>query len=488
MSLPQIAIVGRPNVGKSSLLNRLARQRVSIVAPTPGVTRDRVSALIEIDPPLESPPGTPGKLAEVVDTGGYGAYTAEGKRFDDVGADLALLAPDIEAQIRTAVMQADLILLVVDVQSGLTALDLEIATMLRRHGIAAKVLPVANKVDGDKWIAHGAEAASLGFGEPRCVSATNGFGLRELLVDLYERVAGDRPTEPEPPQEMKLAIVAKRNAGKSTLINTLAGQPRVIVSEIPGTTRDPVDVQFEIDGRKMLAIDTAGVRKRKSFADEIELYANDRVLTAIRRADVVLFLIDATVDVSQVDKKLSQELQRQFKPTVIAVNKWDLVDDRIRPEDYRVYLTQQLRGLHYAPIAFTSAKEGRGVRDVVAMAFNLYRQAGHFERTSGLNRIIEAILRRRGPSSKLGSQAKIYYACQISVRPPTIVLVVNEPLLFRGPYEQYLLNRLHEQLSCSEVPIRLLFRKRKRVSLEALKRHNRPDAGQPDPWSSGKLV
>ena len=296
MGVPEIAIVGRPNVGKSSLLNRLAGQRVSIVAPEPGVTRDRVCALIEVDPPVETPRGTPVKLAEFVDTGGFGAYTAQGKRFDDVGADLATLAPDIEAQIGVAADRAELILLVVDVQSGLCGLDGEIGTRLRRHGQADKVLLVANKVDNEKWVPHSLEAAAMGYGPPMCVSATSGYGMRELLEAIYYRL-GAAVGDAGPPDEMKLAIVAKRNAGKSTLINTLAGEPRVIVSEIAGTTRDAIDVRFEIEGRRMLAIDTAGVRKHKSFADHIELYAYHRMLEAIRRADVAIFMIDASVPV-----------------------------------------------------------------------------------------------------------------------------------------------------------------------------------------------
>ena len=471
MSLPRIAIVGRPNVGKSSLLNRLARQQVSIVAPEPGVTRDRVSSVIEVDAPLDSPSGTPAKLAEVIDTGGFGAYTAQGKRYDDVGCDLATLAPDIEAQIHAAAHEADVILFVVDVQSGLCGLDHQFATLLRRHGDAGKIVPVANKVDSDKWIPDSVEASVLGFGPPLCVSATTGFGLRELLEDLHGRIV--EAPEKEPDQEMKIAIVAKRNAGKSTLINALAGEPRVIVSEIAGTTRDAIDVRFDIAGRRMLAIDTAGVRKRKSISGAVEAYAYHRMLAALRRADVAVFLIDATVEVSQVDKALSLELQHQFKPTVIAVNKWDLVEERLTGRDYLRYLTEQLRGLSFAPIVFISATEGRGLRDLVGMAFNLYRQAGHFESTGRLNKIVESILDRRGPSPRLGNQAKVYYAAQISAHPPTVALVVNDPGLFRGGYERYLRNRLHDELPYSEVPIRLLFRKRKRMSLPELKDANR---------------
>ncbi|MHC5114543.1 MAG: ribosome biogenesis GTPase Der, partial [Planctomycetota bacterium] len=392
MSLPQIAIIGRPNVGKSSLLNRLVRRRVSIVDPTPGVTRDRVSVLIELDPPRERKGGEP-KYAELVDTGGYGVYTAEGKRFDDAGADLSELTEDIEAQIHMAREQADVLLLVIDAQSGVTALDETIARMLREGGDLGKLLVVANKVDGESWIADGLEAAGLGFGEPMTVSATTGYGVRQLEELLYERIEHADTERPEHP-EMRVAIVGKRNAGKSTLINTLAGEPRVVVSEIAGTTRDSIDVRFEIDGRTLVAIDTAGARRRKSLADDVEYYAYHRMLRAIRRADVVVLLIDATEEISQVDQKLTQELQRQFKPTVLVVNKCDRLEETgIVPDDYLQYLTEQLRGLDYAPIVFTSAQEGEGVSDMVAMAFTLHRQASHREATGQLNRVVTEILK-----------------------------------------------------------------------------------------------
>ncbi|MCP3905163.1 MAG: ribosome biogenesis GTPase Der [Planctomycetes bacterium] len=474
MSLPQIAIIGRPNVGKSSLLNRLVRRRVSIVDPTPGVTRDRVSVLLELEAPRDREGEDP-KYAELVDTGGYGVYTAEGKRFDDAGVDLAALTEDIEAQINIAREQADVLLFVIDAQAGVTALDETIARMLREGGDLDKLLMVANKVDGESWIAHGLEAAGLGFGEPIVVSASNGYGARQLEETLYERVelAGSGTEAPEAP-EMRVAIVGKRNAGKSTLINTLAGEPRVVVSEIAGTTRDSIDVRFEIDGRTLVAIDTAGARRRKSLADDVEYYAYHRMLRAIRRADVVVLLVDATDEVSQVDQKLTQELQRQFKPTVIVVNKCDrLAETNIGPEDYLQYLTEQLRGLDYAPIVFISAEEGDGVSDMVAMAFNLHRQAGHREATGSLNRVVEEILKKRGPSSRLGTQARLFYVSQVDVNPPTIVLKVNHPKLFTGQYERYLMNRLREELPYSEVPIRLVFSERDRMEVNEMKQRGR---------------
>lgn len=471
MSLPVVAIIGRPNVGKSSLMNRLARRRISIVDPTPGVTRDRVASVIEVDPPLETPRGTPPKLVELVDTGGYGVYVADGGRYDDAGADLSLLTPDIEAQIAAARARAAIVLFVIDAQAGVTALDETVARILREEGVQDAVVPVANKVDGESWVPHAMEAAALGFGEPLCVSAESGRGIRELLDRIWAGAEESEEVEVDP--EMKLAIVGCRNVGKSTLINTLAGEPRVIVSEIAGTTRDAIDARFEIDGRSMIAIDTAGLRKKKSFADDVEYYAYHRLLSSIRRADVAILMLDASREVSAVDRKLAQELQRQYKPTVIAVNKTDLVEGSTAPEDWLEYLTEQLRGLDYAPIVFLSARDGEGTRELVSMAFNLFEQSMHREETGKLNRVIEHILEQRGPSSRLGKQAKLYYATQIGVRPPTIAVKVNRPELFRGRYERYLLNRLREELPFSEVPIRLLFTARDRLELDEMKQAGR---------------
>ncbi len=274
--------------------------------------------------------------------------------------------------------------------------------------------------------------------------------------------ARSRPDEPPVSPEMKVAIVGRRNAGKSSLVNALAGAPRVIVSEIAGTTRDSVDVRFESDGRIFIAIDTAGIRKRKSWADDVEFYSHNRTEVALRRADVALLLLDATEPVSQVEKQLAGELVEAFKPTVIVVNKWDLVEAKQTPNDYLEYLTQELPMLSFAPLVFISAKNGDGTSDAIAMAFNLHTQASHRETTGKLNALVQKILTERGPSSKLGTIAKIYYISQIETNPPTIAMVVNKPELFEGAYERYLLNRLREELPYSEVPIKLIFSARRR--------------------------
>lgn len=478
MSLPRVAIVGRPNVGKSSLLNMLARSKVSIVDATPGVTRDRVSTIIE----LEAPDRIGAlKSAEVIDTGGYGVYTADGARYNEVGEDLSALSGSIEKQISEAVRTADLILFIVDAQTGITTLDETIAQMLRRRALSGEggrhvpVYVVANKTDSDKWIPDAMEAAGLGFGEPIYLSAVNSRYKRYLLDRLYEAMPEGRAEDGSRAGEMRLAIVGKRNAGKSTFVNALAGEERVIANEIAGTTRDSIDVRVQFGERSLLVIDTAGFRKKKSIPDQVEWFAMTRALDSIRRCDVALLLIDATAPVSQVDKHLAREIQDRHKPFVIVVNKWDLAEGKtgrkgraVTPEDYLEYLEKELVGVKRAPIVFTTATEDRNVADAVELAFDLFHQSQQRVPTGRLNRIFREILAHRGPSSKLGTRAKIYYVSQVAVSPPTIVVVVNKPELFTPEYERYLLNRLAELTPFEEVPIRLFIRERKRVDLQGL--------------------
>ncbi len=463
MPLPTVAIVGRPNVGKSSLFNRLVGRRVSIVDPTPGTTRDRVSQIVEVAPPTELGGDAESRAFELIDTGGFGVYVAEGGRFDDAGEDLANLTPQIEQQIDAAVRSATLILFAIDAQSGVTALDQQIAKMLRARNVTSRVRIVANKVDDESWLPAAQDAARLGFGEPFSLSAKSGFGRRIFTEWLWNELPDEGSAAT--PSEMRIAIVGRRNAGKSTLVNALAGEPRVIVSEIAGTTRDCVDVRFEMDGHAFVAIDTAGVRKRKSWSDDIETHSHHRAQAAIGRADVCVLLLDAREKISQIEKRLALELVTEHKPTAIVVNKWDLVEDELSPEDYTAYLTQELFGLGYAPIIFISAEKSDGIGSMVKICFNLFNQAGHRETTGRLNATVTRILEERGPSAKLGTRAKVFYVSQLAVRPPTIHMVVNRPELFEGAYAKYLLNQLHEQLPFSEVPIRLTFSARKRVEL-----------------------
>ncbi|MFN7022073.1 MAG: ribosome biogenesis GTPase Der [Phycisphaerales bacterium] len=516
MPIPRIAIVGRPNVGKSSLLNMIAHEKVSIVDPTAGTTRDRVSVIADLVPPHEGADSKRKITVEVTDTGGFGAYFDDRQgtgRFDDVGNDLGRLTDDIEFQISEAVRGADLVLFVIDAQDGVTARDEQIATLLRERVLGGgrgtrarkaagtpeeiasvdreeggarvgrpglRVAVVANKTDGPKWEAHAFEAAALGFGEPLCVSAKNNYFRRDFLDALYEKVrelpgvrVGPQPEDVR--ADMKLAIIGKRNAGKSSLVNALAGEKRVIVSEIAGTTRDAVDVKFEMDGKTFVAIDTAGLRKKKSFADRIEHFAFDRAKRAIDRADVVFMMIDATEPVSQVDHQLMWLVQRACKPCLIVVNKWDLVEGRnnqsgrpITTENYEEYLRKETKGLDFAPIAFVSADRGTNVRRTVRLAFELMRQAGERAGTGVLNRRMREILSTRGPSSKLGTLAKVYFVAQVATHPPTIVLVVNNDQLFTNNYQRFLLNALRKSLPYPEVPIRLIVKNRKRARMQDL--------------------
>jgi GTP-binding protein len=341
-------------------------------------------------------------------------------------------------------------------------LDERVAKLIRSAGLSQKVVPIANKVDDPSWDADGFEAAALGFGQPLLVSATSGYGSKRLLETVWERLekssAGEQPEVPE----VRFAIVGRRNAGKSSLVNTLAGEPRVIVSEIAGTTRDAVDVRFEIDGKVLVAIDTAGVRKRKSWADDVEFYSNARTDNAIERADVCVLLLDATEKCSQIEKRLASQLEEKYKPTVIAVNKWDLVAGKLSPKDYTEYLTQEFPGLEFAPIVFISAKDASGMKELLGMIANLDQQTKHREGTGRINNAVREILEARGPSSALGTRAKVFYVAQIDVRPPTIAMVVNKPDLFKGTYERYFKNQLREHLPFSEVPIKLIFSERKR--------------------------
>ena len=440
MPLPIVAIVGRPNVGKSSLFNVLARQRASIVEPTAGVTRDRVSAVCDIDD----------NYFELVDTGGHGIVDR-----DD-------LSEHVERQIEYAIRQADLILLVVDAREQLTTLDRETADLLRRHNSTGRVRLIANKVDSSRLEDNLGEFCSLGLGEPLPVSAVHGHGrrdLRDLIVDELGGISSDNPDDPI----IKIAVVGRRNAGKSSFVNALAGEERVIVSEVPGTTRDSVDVRIEKDDRTLLIIDTAGIRKKARIADDIEFYAYSRATRSIGRADVVLLLIDSTEPVAHVDKHLAHLIAAEHKACVLVVNKWDLAKGRASTEEYGEYLSKVLPEIDYAPVAFTSAIEGRNVSATIDLATELHKQSSTRVGTGRLNQVLRQAMEANAPRSKRGKKTpKFFYATQVSTVPPTIVVFVNAPELVSQNYERFLLNRFRERLPFPEIPIRLVFRARRR--------------------------
>ena len=437
MALPTVAIVGRPNVGKSSLLNRLVGRRISIVDPTPGVTRDRISA-----------PWAIGEgYVELVDTGGMGIE------------DVDEITGHVEDQIAYGIAEADVIVFLVDAREGLTGLDRHVAERLRRLSIP--IVLAANKVDEVELPTEAAELNALGFGEPIRISASHAVGIEDL-TEAIAAALGELPAGRPDQAIMKLAVVGKRNAGKSTFINALAGEERVIVSETPGTTRDSVDVTVELDGRRFMLIDTAGIRKRRKITGDVEFYSYHRALRAIRRADVVALMIDASVPVSKVDKDLAGQIAQDFKPVLLVVNKWDLAEGVASSEDYAEYLAKVLPELAFAPISLTTATTGMNVGDTVRLAEQLFDQARHRVGTGELNATVGKILAERGPSHKAGTKPpKILYVSQIATCPPTIVCFVNDPRSFDRNYQRYLSNRLRGYLPYAEVPIRLLFRARR---------------------------
>ncbi|MFA5292428.1 MAG: ribosome biogenesis GTPase Der [Phycisphaerae bacterium] len=440
MALPVVAIIGRPNVGKSSLFNAIAGEMISIVEPTAGVTRDRVSAIIERN----------GRYFELIDTGGYGIVDSD------------QLKEHIENQIKQAISMANLVVFVVDIRDGLTSLDKEIARLLRKNDL--NILLVANKADEANMFPAAADFARLGFGHALCVSATNNMN-KQLLVEKITELLNDNTGEKPQDVEMRIAIVGKRNAGKSTLTNAIAGQERVIVSEIPGTTRDAVDVRFEKDGKTFIVIDTAGVRKKSSLANSIEFYSYVRATRSISRADIVFLLIDAAEPISQVDKKLTAFISSEYKACILVVNKWDLAKDTASTDDYVTYLGKTLPQLSYAPIAFITATESKNVQSLLDLATELYKQATTKIPTPRLNDAIEQVTAERlGGRTKSSQFPKIFYATQVAVKPATIILFVNKTELFDENYRRFLVGRLRDNLGFAEVPIRLLVRSRRKES------------------------
>ncbi len=440
MALPVVAIIGRPNVGKSSLLNALAGQMISIVEPTAGVTRDRVSTIL----------GRDKQFFELVDTGGYGIVDSD------------RLESHVEQQIHQAIESANFVLFIVDIRDGIVPLDEKIARLLRKNDL--DVIGVANKADSAKMFPAAGEFSRLGFGEFLCISAMNNLNKEVLLDMIFDKLAhldSAKPTEPA----MKIAIVGKRNAGKSTLVNAMVGSERVIVSETPGTTRDAVDVRFEKDGKTIIVIDTAGIRKKsRMVADSIEFYSYVRATRSVQRADVVLFLIDAAVPVSQVDKKLAKFIAEEYKSCIIVVNKWDLAKGFAATEDYEDYLTKLLPGLKYAPLAFTTAIEGKNVQSVLDLSAEIFKQTTTWIPTTKLNKAFEWIKQEKASATKRSNKGwpKIYYATQVAVNPITILMFVNKPELFEENYRRFIVNRLRSILPIDEVPIKLFARKHRK--------------------------
>jgi GTPase len=434
MALPTVAIVGRPNVGKSSLFNWLAGRRISIVDPTAGVTRDRVSTVIEYG----------GRAWEIMDTGGMGIVDADN------------LAADVERQIQLAIDQAAVVVFVVDVRDGIVPLDEEVATRLR--AIQKPVILVANKADTEKLSQQAGEFCKFGYGEPLCVSAEQKLGKEELFDLVLSKLPPDTGETAPEDAALMIAIVGRRNAGKSTFINSLAGAERVIVSEVPGTTRDSVDVRFERDGKSYIAIDTAGVRKKTSLASDIEFYSLHRAQRSIRRADVVLHFFDARHRIGRVDKQLAEYIVEENKPAIFVMNKWDLVKDSVPTEKMGDYVRAMFPMLEHVPIAFITAQKGKNTLRLLQLAVQLHKQAGVRVSTGDLNRTIRAAIDASPPPMAGSKQPKVFYATQIGVYPPTVVLFTNGPELFDHTYVRYLTKALRDTFPFSEVAIKVVLR------------------------------
>jgi len=444
MPIPKVAIVGRPNVGKSSIFNWLIGQRVSVVDPTAGVTRDRVSFLLDLNDEGETP-----QLIELIDTGGIGIVDEDN------------LSEHIEEQIQIALRSANLILFVVSAQDGIVPLDEQVSAKLRK--LDCPIILVANKSDNDKEERNAEEFQRFGW-DVLAVSATQKRGrvrLTETIREtLEQRNLFDESGEEIADPVMKLAIVGRRNAGKSTFINSLTQEERVIASDVPGTTRDAIDIHFELDGKQFLAIDTPGFLRRKGVKTDLQFYSTNRAEKSIHRADVVLLFFEANSQIQAVENQLIGFIRKAMKPCIFVVNKWDTMVGQMPTERWGEYIRESFPDLAYAPIAFITGKTGKNMKTMLNHAQMLFNQSRQRISTAQLNKLVADALENNPPPLFHFRKVKIYYASQVDVTPPTIVLFCNMPDAFSAPYQRYLVNYLRDGLPFAEVPIRLLFRKR----------------------------
>lgn len=432
MNKPLIAIVGRPNVGKSTLFNRLAGERISIVEDTPGVTRDRVYADCEWC----------GHAFTLIDTGGL-----ELKSEDEMWMH-------IRAQVELAIDASDAIVYVVDGKTGLTLDDEAITAYLRRAKVP--VILAVNKIDNNE-MHETYQFFSLGFGEPYAVSAAQGKGLGELLDAIVEAVPAVAPEEDE--DVIKIAIVGKPNAGKSSIVNRLLGYERVIVSNIAGTTRDAIDTELTVSGDKYVLIDTAGIRKKKAIGEDLERYSVMRSFLAVRRADVAVIVCDAAEGMTEQDVKIAGYVHEQGKPSLIVMNKWDLVDkDSHTIEKFEKKLREDLKFMDYFKSLYISAMTGKRAETILPACRLVLANSRRRISTGLLNEVLQDAIRISEPPSRLGKRLKIFYITEVSVTPPTFVIKVNDPELMHFSYKRYLENALRRSFDFEGTPIRLSVR------------------------------
>ena len=437
MSKPIVAIVGRPNVGKSTLFNALAGENISIVKDTPGVTRDRIYADVT----------WLNHHFTMIDTGGI----------EPDSSDIILSQMREQAQI--AIDTADVILFLVDVRQGLQDADSKVADMLRRS--QKPVLLVVNKVDSfQKFMADIYEFYNLGLGDPYPVSSVNAIGIGDVLDAIYESLPEKQEGEDE--ETIKVAIIGKPNVGKSSLVNKILGENRVIVSDIAGTTRDAIDSNFENEFGKYVFIDTAGIRRKSKVDEQIEKYSVMRSLLAVERADVCILMIDANEGVTEQDTKIAGEAHEAGKAVIIAVNKWDEYEkDTNTTEKYKKEVYNKLSYLSYAPIIFISAKTGQRVHKLFEMINMVASQNAMRVSTSVLNQVLNEAIAIVQPPTDKGKRLKIYYMTQASTKPPTFVVFVNDKKLFHFSYERYLINQIRKEFTLTGTPVRMIVRERK---------------------------
>lgn len=459
MAKPIVAIVGRPNVGKSTLFNRLAGERLAVVDDVPGTTRDRLHAEAEWS----------GLDFVVVDTGGIDPIkVAQGQGRKALSIGSAEFVDQIREQAQQAIRDADAVIFVVDVEDGVTPADLEVAQILRSHQRKVDgrqhppVLLVVNKVDSNARRAMVPSFYELGMGEPYPVSAVHGSGTGDML-DVLAELLKQSHTESvdEGDQDVAIAFLGKPNAGKSTLFNALIGEERAIVSDIPGTTRDAVDTMLVWGDLKIRLIDTAGLKKRGQIEPGVDKYSSIRTMKAIERADVALLLIDAVAGITAQDAHIAGYIQDAWKSAIIIVNKWDAVEKETNTmEDYTAIVRQALNFIPYAPLLFISAKTGQRVEQVLPMATRVAEERLVQLGTSQLNKLLAEAQDYQPAPGKAGRSLKIYYGTQVRSDPPTFLIYVNDHKLVHFSYKRYLENRLREVYSFLGTPVRLVFKSR----------------------------
>ena len=449
-----VALIGRPNVGKSTLFNRLAGKRLAVVDDTPGTTRDRLVAEVEWN----------GVSFDLVDTGGVEAYGRQ-QGTSPLALDSSDFIAEIRAQSEMAITEADTVVLMTDVSSGITSTDIDIANLLRKCGkkhIKQDNLPLLlaiNKCDNQSRSMNALEFYELGINDLHPIAALHGLGIGELLDAIVAKLPTSTSVSED--DSITIAIVGRPNVGKSSLLNKLLGQDRVIVSPVAGTTRDAIDTRLKYHENRIALIDTAGIRRRGKIEPGVEKYSVLRALKAIDRAEVVMLLIDATEPFTAQDAHIAGMILDKSRSAIVVVNKWDkITKDSYTMHEYSTLVRTTLQFLDYVPVIFISALTGKRVNTALPLALKIHAERHLRVPTAELNRVIASALRQHSPPSKNGKRLRIFYATQVATAPPIILLHINDKNLVHFSYTRYLENKIRERFNFSGTPIRLTFRER----------------------------